>query len=89
MQVLEGQIDNKTIGIITQGDGKPCYLRIDIQLSVGDKFCIEDHIFDNPRQLSANFCCDVGIGPAREFLKRFGVAAESQLASLNHYGLHG
>lgn len=89
MQLIEERVDNKTIGILHDGDGKPCYYTVDLHINTGEVMRIDDAIFPNPRILSANLACEVGLGPARDLLKRHGVDPRSQLAHLNHSGMEG
>lgn len=88
MQLLEAKIENYHVSILHDGDDRPCYLEVKIDIPGRLYMELIKDYFANPKLLSAALACELGLYPSREFLINHGVDPKSQLADLNHSGLY-
>lgn len=88
MELLQVSIQPYQISILHDGDDKPCYLEIKIDIPGKIYMELIKEYFPNPKLLSAVLACEIGLYPARQFLISNRVDAKSQLADLNHCGLY-
>ena len=84
MLYLEGQVGDQEITIAVDGDNKPGLLRI--RLVDPLNVVLIDREYPNVRLLSSDLACEIGYGPACDFLHAHKVPRESGLWFLNHGG---
>lgn len=85
MQVLEGEIENKTVILLYEGEDRPVhlYVRLDVQ---GFSVVRLDDEFPNPSKASAFLVAELGYRDACAFLASHDIPKTSQLWNLNHNG---
>lgn len=84
MRYLHGRINDYEITVVIYDENKPCLMSI--RLIEPWNISQVDGEYANARMLSSDLACQIGYGPACDFMHANNVPKDSSLWFLNHQG---